>query len=314
MAEAKRLAQAGRAGDARALVEQAGEAGDTEALLALAHWRLFGLYGPRDLSAAHKLLARAGAAGSAEAVRIRATLIGNGTGCAPDLAEAARLLATIAAQDGYASFQLAFLPRLMPDDRVASLRQETLSADPPIRIVRGLLTEPECRFLMTIAEPKLEMSHIIDQQGVRRPHPTRTSMGMSFGPLDEDLIVRRLNIRLAAVTGTKVDWGEPLHILRYAPGQEYRPHLDVLPGIANQRRWTVLVYLTADYSGGETQFDRLGLAARGGVGDALIFGSLARDGSPDQRTRHAGLPVLSGVKWLATRWIRGAPYHPWAAG
>jgi len=29
---------------------------------------------------------------------------------------------------------------------------------------------------------------------------------------------------------------------------------------------------------------------------------------PDMRMIHAGLPITSGEKWLATRWIRGSDY------
>jgi prolyl 4-hydroxylase len=43
----------------------------------------------------------------------------------------------------------------------------------------------------------------------------------------------------------------------------------------------------------------------------LMFENVAADGRPDRRSRHAGRPVLSGTKWLATRWIRSAPYDPW---
>ena len=311
MDEAQALVRAGRPADARAYVERAGEAGNAEALLALAHWRLFGLYGPRDLAGAHRLLERAATAGSVEAARVRATLIGNGTGCAAHPARAATLMRQIAGADPFAAFQLAFLPMMMSPDRADALPVETLSDDPPVRLVRGLLLPEECRFLTTLAEPRLEPSYIVAPDGSRRPHPTRTSAGTSFGPMDEDLIVHALNRRIAAVTGTDVNWGEPLHILRYAPGQEYRPHVDTLPGVANQRQWTMLVYLNDDYQGGATEFDQLGLTVRGEPGDGLLFRSVDAAGRPDPRTRHAGLPVTSGTKWLATRWIRGAPYDPW---
>lgn len=311
MEEAQALARAGRQADARAHVQRASAAGDAEALLAVANWRLFGLYGPRDPGEAHRLLERAGMAGSAEAVRLRATLIGNGTGCTPDPARAAHLLRTIAGADPVAAAQLALLAKMMPPDQARGLATETLREQPPIRVVRGLLLPDECQYLIRQAEPRLEPSYIVDPHGRRRPHPVRTSAGTSFGPVHEDLVVRALNLRIAAATDTDVSWGEPLHMLRYQPGQEYRPHLDTLPGVTNQRRWTALIYLNEAFEGGETQFDRIGLTFRGRTGDALMFGSLDPHGRPDERTRHAGLPVRSGLKWLATRWVRGAAYDPW---
>ncbi|HEX8443879.1 MAG TPA: 2OG-Fe(II) oxygenase [Allosphingosinicella sp.] len=309
--QARALAQSGRGSEARTLVQSAAERGDTEALLAVAHWRLHGLYGPRDLADSHRLLDRARQAGSTEATLLLATLVGNGTGVAADYEKARALLASIAPQDADAAAQLALLDRMQQLDCLEQLPAERLSDDPAVRLVRGLISLDECSYLISRAAPLLQPSVIIDPSGRRLPHPTRTSAGMSFGPLEEDLVVNALNRRIAAITGTQPSWGEPLHVLRYAPGQEYKPHVDALPGVENQRRWTALLYLNNEYEAGETDFDQLGIVARGEPGDALIFANAADDGRPDYRTRHAGRPVASGTKWLATRWIRQAPYDPW---
>ena len=47
--------------------------------------------------------------------------------------------------------------------------------------------------------------------------------------LIEDPVIHALNRRLAAVSGTAWDQGEPLQILRYSPGQQYRNHFDFFP-------------------------------------------------------------------------------------
>jgi len=296
-------------------VERAAAAGERDALFQLANWRLFGVNGPRDLAAAHQLLSRAGALGHVEAVRLQAILTVNGTGRVSDPQAAAAMLERIRTRDLYAELQLSFSARMRSDEEAARLPCEELSHRPLVRVVRGLLTVEECRYLAGMAEPHLQPSFVIDPRtGARIPHPVRTSSGMSFGPDGEDLVVHRINRRLARITGTEVGWGEPLHVLRYAPGEEYRPHIDALPGVANQRQWTVLLYLNHGYGGGETRFDLAGVQFRGGEGDALVFRNVDDQGRPDPRTRHAGLPVTGGVKWLATRWIRSAPYHPWTEG
>jgi prolyl 4-hydroxylase len=191
---------------------------------------------------------------------------------------------------------------------------EPVCDGPRIAWRRGLFSVAECRYLMDRAEPLLRPSFVVDpKSGARIPHPVRTSAGMNFGPTHEDLVVAALNRRIAAATDTEAGWGEPLHILRYAPGQEYRPHLDALTGTTNQRRWTMLVYLNDDFEGGETAFPELGIVARGAVGDALLFENTDTKDRPDPRTVHAGRPVTSGVKWLATRWIRERRHLPWDA-
>jgi len=284
-------------------------AGDPEAMFALANWRLFALNGPRDLGAAHQLLRKAAGKGHAEAARTRAHLIANGTGCAADLQEARRIMAKLVSRDPYAAVQTDLLKRV-PEP--AKPVREVVNKSPDIIMVCGLLAAEECGYILTLAEPLLQPSFVIDPNtGGRMPHPVRTSHGAAIGPTQEDLVINRINRRLAAATGTAYDCGEPLHILRYTPGQEYKPHMDAIPGLANQRSWTALCYLSDDYKGGETDFPDLGITIRGVPGDVLLFRNLDDEGRADPRTRHTGLPVTSGAKWLATRWIRQRPYHPW---
>ena len=311
LGEAHRLARAGRRGEAAALVERAAAAGDPEALFALANWRLYGLNGPRDAAAAHPLLARAAAAGHVEAARLRAYLTASGTGCAADPDTGLALLGALAAADPVAQRQLA-LVAAMPAPELAP---EVLAEDPPVRFLRRLLPAEACDWLIALAAPALRPSVIVDAAtGRPKPDPVRTSEGMNFGPAQEDLVVNAVNRRIAAATGTAYECGEPLHVLRYVPGQEYRPHLDALPGVANQRSWTALVYLNDGYEGGETVFPELGLAAKGERGDCLIFRNVDGLGRGDPRARHAGRPVTGGVKWLASRWIRERPFDPFVPG
>lgn len=239
---------------------------------------------------------------------MRAHLIASGTGCRSDPAEARRLLAKIAKRDPFAAAQLDLLDRLPTPP--AQIR-EVVNLSPEIVLVRRFLAPEECRYLMQLAEPRLERSSVVDPATGRLvPHPGRTSDNCSFPPGEADLVVSRINRRIAKATGTQTDWGEPLVVLRYTPGQEYKLHLDTIPGAANQRIWTALLYLNEGYGGGETVFPDLGIAVEGGAGDALLFRSLDDHGRPDTRSCHAGTPVTRGTKWLATRWIRQGPYDP----
>lgn len=147
--------------------------------------------------------------------------------------------------------------------------------------------------------------------GRRIAHPIRTSDGAVIGPTREDLVIQAINRRIALASGTRTAEGEPLAVLRYSPGQQYRPHLDTIAGATNQRVKTVLIYLNQGYAGGETVFPTLDLSIEPRGGDAVVFTNVRPDGRPDERTRHAGLPIRAGVKWLATRWIRREPVDPW---
>ena len=123
----------------------------------------------------------------------------------------------------------------------------------------------------------------------------------------EDPAVHALNRRLAAISGSAYACGEPLLILRYRPMQHYLNHLDALPGLENQRVMTALVYLNEGFEGGHTAFPAAGISYRGNLGDAILFTNVLENGQADQASLHAGLPVVSGEKYLASRWIRREP-------
>lgn len=68
--------------------------------------------------------------------------------------------------------------------------------------------------------------------------------------------------------------------------------------------------LTTDYEGGETAFVRTGLGVRGHLGDVLLFRNTGEGDAPEPLSEHAGPPVTSGTKFLATRWVRKLRWTP----
>jgi prolyl 4-hydroxylase len=313
--QAKALGRQGRPAEAVALIEDAAARGDGEGNLILAHWLLYGTDRPRDARAAHRHLELAARQGSTLAVRMRANLTASGTGCEPDRDKAIEMLEQIAGEDPAAAAQLAMLPRMMPIAEAEKADREILSADPRVEIVRQLLLPEECDYVTGLAEPKLKPSLVWDAvTGRGKPDPIRTSHGAHFVPHDEDLVLQAINARLALASGTGVNQGEALTVMRYTPGQEYKPHLDALPGLRQQRACTAIAYLNGDYEGGATVFPELSISIRAGIGDVLIFTNIDANGRPDPGMRHGGEPVTRGEKWIATRWIREGPHDPYDRG
>ncbi len=286
------------------------EAGDADAQYKASEMTLRGQAGPVNLDVAHRWMARAAAKGHAEARRAQAYYIASGIGCTANPSVARRQLEAIAPDDRFVAVQLAFLQHVGGPDRLANAERRLLSADPHIELIVGLFSAAECRYLQLLANPWLEpaMIYAATGEGMRDPH--RDSDNMVIAPMTEDLVVQSVNRTIAAASGTGVTWGEPLHILRYRPGQQYRPHHDAhaFAPIEQRRLATALLYLNDAYAGGETNFPELGITVRGQVGDLLIFQNLDAQGGPDPRMIHAGLPITAGEKWLATRWIRGSDY------
>lgn len=314
IARARQLTEVGRTADAIAALGNAGASGDAAALVELAYWNLAGVRVTRNLAAARGHLHRAAYLGDAHAIMLQIALTANGTGGVPDWQSARRLLVEAATMLPEAAEQVALLDAMSIDSVGRPLDRahaDVLVLD-RVRSFPNFLTEAECAHVANAAVGLLTPTMIADPHtGQLVPHPVRTSDGAVLGPLHETLVVQAVNARIAAATATVERQGEALTVLRYAPGQQYKPHLDVLPNTRNQRVMTMLLYLSDEFEGGATSFPRYGVTVRPRAGDAVAFSNTLPDGSVDQRSLHAGEPVTRGVKWLATRWIRARPYDPW---
>jgi prolyl 4-hydroxylase len=296
---------------ARLLLAAAG-AGDTAAIAELAHWRIAGNLVRRDLTEARRLLGLAASEGDDEAAFLHAGFLASGVGGPDDWPGALAALRALATRQKRAAAQLRLIDSMALDgDGFPARPIETrrLSDSPWAAAASGFMTEAECHYLKSAGEPALQPSAVVDPATGRMvPHPVRSSDAAMFGVYAEDPVVNAFNRRIAALSGTRLDQGEPLQLLRYRPGGEYKPHMDALPAEPNQRILTVLVYLSDDHEGGETRFPNTGLTFRGRTGDALLFRNAGADGRADPLSLHAGLPVTKGTKYLASRWIRAGKF------
>lgn len=308
---AEALAMQGEVAAAHALLSQGDARGDPDATFVLAAWYFTGRFLPRDLALSRRLFARAANAGRSDAGAISIAFLANGTGGTREWKHALRLLQRRAQRDPDASRQLEVISAMQltaEGDPVSLPEPEMLSESPRITLFRNLLSAAECRFLIDAATPLLTPSKVIHPvSGALVQDLIRSSDATAFPLATENPAIHALNRRLARASGTAVAQGEPLQVLRYRPGQEYKLHSDALPVAGNQRVQTMLVYLNCDYTGGATCFPEVKLQIRGQIGDALLFWNVDSHGRPDPRANHAGAPVLQGEKLLASRWIRQRP-------
>lgn len=197
----------------------------------------------------------------------------------------------------------------LPDRAV----QVLVSIDHPrVVLFGGLLADDECDELVAQAEQRITASEVVDlETGASRADAGRTSSGMSY-QRGETPLVRRIEQRIASLLRWPIEHGEGLQVLRYRPGEEYRPHYDYMdpahPGAApflargGQRVASLVIYLNTPSSGGATVFPDIHLEVAAQKGNAVFF-SYDR-AHPATRTLHGGQPVRSGEKWIATKWLR----------
>lgn len=314
--QAEAASAAGNGRDALRLASAAGDAGNPRGWALLGYWHLSGLHVPRDLLAARRYMRKAAQGGDADAALTEISLIANGTGGVSDWALALQLLRAAAQKFGGAATEhLALINamQLAEDGNPANLAAgKLLSTAPEVRLWHHFITEAEATHIAQSVQEILEPSMVADPRTGRfMAHPIRDSLTAPIGPTRETLPIQAILRRIAVASGTHVSQGESMTVLRYGPGQQYRDHLDTLPHTANQRSCTMILYLNEGYGGGETTFSATGLSVAGRAGDALFFRNTTTDGQPDPLSRHAGQPVRSGAKWIATRWIRAAPFDIW---
>ncbi|TVU41307.1 hypothetical protein EJB05_14813 [Eragrostis curvula] len=213
-----------------------------------------------------------------------------------------------------------------------SSRVKAVSWQPRIFVYKGFLSDAECDHLVSLGKKKVQRSMVADHtSGKSVMSEVRTSSGM-FLHKRQDLVISRIEERIAAWTLLPEENAENIQILRYEHGQKYDPHHDYFHDKVNQARGghryaTVLMYLSTVEKGGETVFPnakgwesqrkddtfsecaKKGLAVKPVKGDAVLFFSLHPNGVPDPLSLHGSCPVIKGEKWSAPKWIHIRSYE-----
>lgn len=309
--QGRKLVAEGRKHEALEFLNNLSSQGDAAASYELAEWCREGRIVGRDFGLARDLYLRAAQAGLIEAYKRYMAFVGVGVGGPRDWPLALQLLGDLARVDPSAAEQKALIDEMDLDsegDPTVRPEREVIRETPLICRFPTLFTEQECNFLGRLAEPLFEPANTVEEYTHREiRNPIRTSDTAAFPWVGENPTVHALNRRIAKASGTAPEQGETLQVLRYRAGQQYRPHTDAIPGLANQRVMTMLVYLNDDFEGGETDFPELGITIRPKQGEGLLFRNVDARGTPDPTLLHAGVPVRSGTKLLASRWILEHP-------
>ncbi len=185
-------------------------------------------------------------------------------------------------------------------------------------VLEGLLTSEECRELIEGSKDRLQRALVVDgEKGGDKLDDRRTSELVSYQRGETELVTR-LERRIEMLTGIPAHHGEGLQVMRYGPGAEYQPHFDHFdtsePGQAahlsrgGQRVATLVMYLADVEAGGATVFPKAGVSVLPGRGRALYFAYTNSESRCDPQAFHGGAPVVSGQKWIATKWFRQGTY------
>ena len=189
------------------------------------------------------------------------------------------------------------------------------AGSPRAAMIDGLLTLNECQELIGFAFDRgLRQSSVVDDEtGDHIEHQARTSTSVAL-KRGETPLIAALEARLSALTGWPTDRAEGLQVLRYQPGQQYKPHFDAFRSDqaggrrqlerGGQRVSTTVIYLATPVGGGETAFPTSNLKFKPRAGGAVFFHDLDPLGRIEPSSLHAGNAVTEGEKIVATYWQR----------
>lgn len=299
-----------------------GAAGDPRVLAHLGAKLMVGRDAPYSPADGWVLLNEAAQLNNAEAWHTLAVLYASGAACTQSWSEAYAALEKAAVLGHKAARRerqilaaLALKDEASTRQWIAHTHSRVLHPAPRFAAHAGLLPLALCKYLIELATPRLARAQVFDAtSGTLKTDPMRTNRTAAFSIIDSTVVMQLMRARIAHAAGVAFAALEPLEVLHYQGGETYRPHIDFFhPSRPNydsemrlrgQRVKTCLVYLNANYEGGETDFPRLNIRFRGEVGEALVFDSVDANGEGDMNTLHAGLPPTNGVKWLLSQWIR----------
>ncbi|KAI7809346.1 prolyl 4-hydroxylase alpha II-like precursor [Triplophysa rosa] len=183
-------------------------------------------------------------------------------------------------------------PRLI----LAPLKEEVEWDEPRIVRYHDIISDKEIEILKNLSRPHLSRSQI----GLGTVSNIRSSQSVFLK--EGNIVVVRVNQRIADATGLSMETAEPLHVQNYGTGGSYEPHYDARDD-QNERIATFLIYMSDVEIGGATVFPKVGVALQPKKGSAVFWYNLHKNGDVDLRTMHAGCPVLMGNKWVANKWI-----------
>ena len=203
--------------------------------------------------------------------------------------------------------------------RLPGVELEMLSWRPRAVLMRNFASTFECAEIANAARQHLMPSFIVEEGGELIKHNIRTSYEVRLRSGIRNIVIQTVEERMATWSHFPVENAEYPLVLHYQDSQSFEQHYDYfIPEdfimgegpleFGGQRIATQLIYLNEDFEGGETRFERTEYVLTPERGMCMLFFNTSPDGNVDPYSRHTGVGVTTGEKWILSRWIREIPF------
>ena len=163
----------------------------------------------------------------------------------------------------------------------------------------NFLTEDECNYIIAMSESNdLSTGRTSNKKnyGYRK--------AKVFWLPDKDDLVHKIRNSISYLSEIPTENQEGLHFVKYINGGEYKLHHD-----GKDRIKTALIYLNVGYKGGETEFPLMDRKIKPEVGKLILWDNYYESGEKIEESKHAGLPIEFGTKYIGVIWIRNKKYE-----
>jgi prolyl 4-hydroxylase len=132
-------------------------------------------------------------------------------------------------------------------------------------------------------------------------------------------IINNIKIKISDFSNLPLENQETLTLIKYSPGQYFKPHLDAFQNydefdiedlLGGQRLKTFIICLKSSVRGGETKFDRIDKSVKLQQGQCIWWENVNELGDIYYDSLHSGETPIEGDKWILTCWIRQRKYYP----
>ncbi len=182
-----------------------------------------------------------------------------------------------------------------------------------IYTIDNFLTKEECQNIINMSQNNFVESTVLAGDNYKssiKPN-FRSSKTCYYSHLPElnKKYLNTIDDKICEEIGIEKKFSETIQIQRYGINNEFKQHRDYFYDEKNmeihgQRTWTFMIYLNDVKHGGATYMKYIDTRFQPKEGMALVWNNLNEDGTPNPLTLHSGEPVLSGEKYIITKWFR----------
>lgn len=181
--------------------------------------------------------------------------------------------------------------------------------DEPV-VLKDLITAQEAEYIKNFASDKFASSQLVGDFEDKNVRDSETCWIRK-----SDKVVGNIIRRMCKIVDKPFENAEDLQVVKYKPNGMYRPHHDACCDeneLCNdflkrggQRIRTIVIYLTDDFDGGETNFPTLNKKYKPSKYSGILFYPLdTQCKTCHPKALHEGSPVTRGIKMICNIWFR----------